>query len=70
MDSYLDAHDLEEAVKKDYEVVDLPNNSTLAQMKKHKDKKTWKTKAKSRLFAAVSNSIFNIIMPMKIPQNI
>jgi len=61
-EAYLDACDLWEAVEEDYEVPPLPGNSTMAQIKIHKEKTTLKSKAMACLFAAVSPTIFNRIM--------
>ena len=58
METYLDVMDMWEAVEEDYEVPLLPNNPTMAQIKKHKDRKIKKSKAKASLFSAVSSSIF------------
>lgn len=52
-------------MKEDYEVGDPLGNPTVAQMKSHREKKTGKSKARSCLFAAVSNPIFNRIMTLK-----
>ncbi|CAJ2639700.1 unnamed protein product [Trifolium pratense] len=65
MESYLEALDLWEAVEEDYEVPPLPNNPTMAQLKNHKEKKTRKAKAKSCLFAGVSQTVFTRIMTLK-----
>ena len=62
---YLEALELWEAVEEDYEVHPLPNNPTMGQIKNHKERKTWKSKAKACLFAAVSTTIFTIIMSLK-----
>ena len=65
MESYLEALDLWEAVEEDYEIPPLPNNPTMAQIKYHKERKTRKAKAKSCLFAGVSQTIFTRIMTLK-----
>ncbi|KAA8550464.1 hypothetical protein F0562_002148 [Nyssa sinensis] len=65
METYLDAMDLWEAVEEDYEVLSLPDNPTMAQIKNHKDRKTRKSKAKACLFAAVSSTIFTRVMALK-----
>ncbi|KAL9439711.1 hypothetical protein AB3S75_025217 [Citrus x aurantiifolia] len=65
MEAYLDANDLWEAVEEDYEILPLPNNPTVAQMKNHKERKLRKSKARSILFTAVSPLIFNRIMTKK-----
>ena len=49
MEAYLEALDLWEAVEAEYEVLPLPENPTMAQIKNHKEKKTRKAKAKSCL---------------------
>lgn len=46
MTTHLEALDLWEAVEEDYDVPELPENPTVAQMKNHKQKKTKKAKAK------------------------
>lgn len=65
METYLEALDIWEAVEEDYEILPLPNNPMMAQIKNHKDRKTKKSKAKACLFAAVSSSIFTRIMSLK-----
>ena len=66
METYLEALDLWEAVKEDYDIPALPNNPTMAQIKAHKEKKkTKKSKAKACLFAVVSPTIFTRIMSLK-----
>ncbi|KAH9678769.1 hypothetical protein KPL71_025858 [Citrus sinensis] len=65
METYLEALDLWEAVEEDYEILALPNNPTMAQIKAHKEKKTKKSRAKACLFAAVSSTIFTRIMSLK-----
>ncbi|KAF2284300.1 hypothetical protein GH714_020333 [Hevea brasiliensis] len=65
MKAYLDARDLWEAVEEDYEGTPLPGNPTMAQIKTHKEKKIRKSKAKARLFAAVSPTIFRKIVISK-----
>ena len=64
MTTHLEALDLWEAVE-DYDVLELPLNPTVAQMKNHKDRKTKKAKAKNCLFSAVSKIIFTRIMNFK-----
>ncbi|XP_015057565.1 uncharacterized protein LOC107003807 [Solanum pennellii] len=49
-ETYLDAMDMWEAVKEDYEVPLLPNNPTIARIKNHKDGKTKKSKARPVYF--------------------
>ena len=70
MEKYLEALDLWEAVEEDYEIPELTNNSTMAQIKAHKEKKTRKSKAKACLFAAVSSTIFTRIMSLKTAKEI
>ncbi|XP_019257121.1 PREDICTED: uncharacterized protein LOC109235461 [Nicotiana attenuata] len=65
METYLEALDLWEAVEEDYDVLPLPNNPTVAQIKSHKEKKTRKSKAKATLFAGVSATIFTRVMALK-----
>ena len=65
METYLEALDLWEAVKEDYDIPALPNNPTMAQIKAHKEKKTKKSKAKACLFAVVSPTIFTRVMSLK-----
>ena len=65
MEAYLEANDLWEAVEEDYEVLPLPNNPTVAQMKLHKERKGRKSNVRASLFAAVSPSIFTRIMLLK-----
>ena len=47
MESYLDALDLWEALEEDYEVLSLPDNPTIAQIKNKKERKMKKSKAKA-----------------------
>jgi len=70
MEIYLEALDLWKAVEEDYEILSLPNNPTMAQIKNHKEKKTRKAKAKSCLFARVSTTIFTRIMTLKSTKSI
>ncbi|RDX78386.1 hypothetical protein CR513_41345, partial [Mucuna pruriens] len=65
MEAYLVVLDLWEAIEKDYEVLLLPDNPTMTQIKNHKEKKTRKVKAKSCLFAGVSTTMFTRIMTLK-----
>ncbi|KAF2312879.1 hypothetical protein GH714_040937 [Hevea brasiliensis] len=65
MEAHLEANDLWEAVEEDYEVLPLPDNPTLAQLRNHKERKARKSKARASLFAAVSPAIFTRIMTMK-----
>jgi len=68
MQTYLEGLDLWEVVEEDD--VSLSENLTVAQIKAHKDKKTRKTKAKSCLFAGVSQMIMTRIMTLKSPKEI
>ncbi|RDX60832.1 Copia protein, partial [Mucuna pruriens] len=65
MEAYLEALDLWEAVEKDYEVLPLSNNPTIAQIKNHKEKKNLKSKGKIMPFAGASITIFTRIMTFK-----
>nr|KYP65753.1 Retrovirus-related Pol polyprotein from transposon TNT 1-94 [Cajanus cajan] len=65
MEAYLEGLDLWEAVEEDYDVSALPENPTVAQMKIHKERKIKKAKAKSCLFACVSQNVFTRIMTLK-----
>ncbi|KAH0748920.1 hypothetical protein KY290_028152 [Solanum tuberosum] len=65
MQTYLEALDLWEAIEDDYEIVPLPNNPTIAQIKNHKERKTMKSKAKICLYTTVSSTIFTRIMSLK-----
>ena len=56
MEEYLEALDLWEAIEDDYEVLPLPENPTMAQIRIHKEKKTRKAKAKSCLFCWCFNN--------------
>ena len=70
MEAHLDAHDLWEAVEEDYDVPPLPGNPSMAQIKNHNERRTRKSKAKTCLFAAVSNTIFTRIMTLKTAKEI
>nr|XP_025888813.1 uncharacterized protein LOC101263640 [Solanum lycopersicum] len=63
--TYLEALDLWEAVEHDYEIVPLPNNPIIAQIKNHKERKTMKSKAKTCLYTTVSSTIFTRITSLK-----
>ena len=54
-----------EVVKEDYEVLPLPANPTIAQIKNQKQRKARKSKARATLFAVVSKEIFTRIMTIK-----
>nr|XP_048323417.1 uncharacterized protein LOC125420686 [Ziziphus jujuba var. spinosa] len=62
---HLEALDLWEAVEEDYDVLPLPENQTIVQLKTHKERKTKKSKAKACLFSAVSSTIFTRIMNLQ-----
>ena len=64
MISHLESLDLWEAVEENYDVPELPTNSTMAQMKNHKEKKTKKAKTRIFLFL-LSKIIFTRIMNFK-----
>jgi len=68
MQTYLEGLDLWKVVEEDD--VPLPENPTVAQIKAYKDKKTRKAKAKSCLFAGVSQMIMTRIMTLKSPKEI
>ena len=65
METYLEALDLWETVKEDYDILALLNNPTMAQIKAYKEKKMKKSKVKACLFAAMSPMIFLRIMSLK-----
>ena len=65
METYLEASDLWETVKEDYDILALLNNPTMAQIKAYKEKKMKKSKVKACLFAAMSPMIFLRIMSLK-----
>ncbi|XP_061367669.1 uncharacterized protein LOC133310714 [Gastrolobium bilobum] len=65
MEAYLEALDLWEAVEEDYEVLPLPDNPTMAQIKNHKEKKKTKSKGKIMPFAGISTTIFTRVMTLK-----
>ncbi|KHN26077.1 Retrovirus-related Pol polyprotein from transposon TNT 1-94, partial [Glycine soja] len=54
-----------EAVEEDYEVLPLPTNPTMAQIKNQKERKARKSKARASLFVVVSKEIFTTIMTIK-----
>ena len=59
MESYLDALDLWEALEEDYEVLSLPDNPTIAQIKNQKERKMRKSKAKAFLvYCRFINSLY------------
>jgi len=61
----MEANELWEAVEEDYEVLPLPTNPSVAQIKTHKERKTRKSKAIATLLVAVSQDIFTKIMSIK-----
>ncbi|KAL0462740.1 UNVERIFIED_CONTAM: hypothetical protein Slati_0161600, partial [Sesamum latifolium] len=65
MEAYMEALDIWEAVEEDYEILVLPENPTMAQIKYQKEKKTKKSKEKACLFSSVSSTIFTRIMTLK-----
>ncbi|XP_020254354.1 uncharacterized protein LOC109831443 [Asparagus officinalis] len=62
MQAYMEGCENWEAVEDDYEVVALPDNPTLNQIKNHKEGKTRKAKAKACLYTTVPPAIFSRIM--------
>ena len=52
-------------MQEDYEVLPLPDNPTMAQIRNNKDRRTRKAKAKACLFTAVSTTIFKRVMSLK-----
>ena len=70
MEAYLGGNDLWEAVEDDYEVLPLPNNPTVAQMKHHNERRQRKSKARASLYAAVTSTIFTRIMTLKMVHEI
>ncbi|XP_027929810.1 uncharacterized protein LOC114186017 [Vigna unguiculata] len=65
MEAHLEANDLWEAIEEDYEILPLPINPTIAQIKTQKEKKVRKSKARATLLAAVSQDVFTRIMTIK-----
>jgi len=65
MEAHLEANDLWEAVEEDYEVLPLPTNPTMTQIKNQNERKARKSKARATLFAVVSKEIFTRIMTIK-----
>ncbi|XP_016579200.1 uncharacterized protein LOC107876895 [Capsicum annuum] len=62
---YLQALNLWEAVEDEHEIAPLPDNSTVAQIKTHKERKTRKSKAMTCLFTVVSSNILTRIMSLQ-----
>jgi len=54
-----------EAVEEEYDVLPLPDNPIMAQIKNNKEMKRRKSKAIASLFAAVSSNVFTRIMTLK-----
>ena len=65
MEAHLEANDLWEAIEEDYEILPLPINPIIAQIKTQKEKKVRKSKARATLLAAVSQDVFTRIMTIK-----
>jgi len=65
MEAHLEANDLWEAIETDYEVLLLPTNLFVAQIKTHKKRKTKKSKAQATLLAVISQDILTRIMSIK-----
>ena len=69
IEAYLEANDLWEAVEENYDVLPLPDNPTLAQIRNWKERKARNSKAKASLFSAISQensleiSIGNLALP-------
>ncbi|MCI31007.1 hypothetical protein A2U01_0052218, partial [Trifolium medium] len=70
MEAFLDALDLWEIVEDDYDVSSLPENPTVDEMKIRKERKIKKAKAKTCLFACVSQTVFVRIMTLKTAKEI
>jgi len=64
-EAHLKANDIWEVIEEDYEVLPLPTNPTMTQIKNKKERKTRKAKARATLFAVVSKEIFIRIMTIK-----
>jgi len=62
MEAHPEVNDLWEVVEEDYEVLPLPTNPTMAQIKNQKERKAIKSKARATLFVVVSKEIFTRIM--------
>ncbi|XP_027171800.1 uncharacterized protein LOC113771420 [Coffea eugenioides] len=70
MEAYLAGNDLWEAIEDDYEVLPLPNNPIVAQMRHHNERRQRKSKARTSLYAAVTSTIFTRIMTLKMAHEI
>ncbi|PKI56464.1 hypothetical protein CRG98_023102 [Punica granatum] len=62
MKAFMEGADLWDAVVEDYDIVPLPANPTLNQIKIHKERVTRKANAKSCLYSVVSPTMFTRIM--------
>ncbi|XP_038680189.1 uncharacterized protein LOC119981203 [Tripterygium wilfordii] len=65
MEALLNAHDLWNSVEKGYELVELADDATVAQIKAQKDSQTRNFKALSYIHAAVTEEIFSRIIGLK-----
>ena len=70
MKKYLEDSDLQEAVEENYEIPPLLDNPTMAQVKRNKEKRAKKSKAKAGLFVDVSTTFFTKIMSLKTAKDI
>ncbi|RDX96875.1 hypothetical protein CR513_20419, partial [Mucuna pruriens] len=61
MEAYLETLDLWEAIEEDYEVLPLPDNPTMAQIKNHKEKKNPKSKGKTMIMTLKSAKAINLM---------
>ena len=52
-------------MEEDYEITPLPDNSTMVQIKHHKEKRPRKSRVKACLFAVVSSTLFTRMMSLK-----
>ena len=57
MKTHLDVMDLWEAVEEDYEIIPLPSNPTMAQIKHHKERKIRKSKVKACLICCFFHNL-------------
>lgn len=60
MEAYLQANDLWEAVENVYEIPELPENPTMAQIKFQTETRLGESNSTSVFFTAISSVIFNI----------
>ena len=65
METHLEALDLWEAMEEEYDVLVLPKNPTVAQMKSYQEKKTRKSKAKAVYLQQSLLLFFTRIMSLK-----